>query len=274
MVDSAHIHTALGKICKNILFETRGEAVVLCDNSLVDKWYDLTNINRDIDDAWVREMKQEIIRMHQEATFMTNIIVGIDVRDIESLVINDMLLDVNVHDHESFRAKVYDGQHRMKAYSELYRENPAQLYQFMVTVYLIHTDDQEKQLLEKLNKRREFTELDRKVVDGRKTFLDVWNEVTGVEHQSRMCVRNIRGSKKIRDKKITDALTKMSAKSMKEFIEKVADAYKDEFMNKCKDPKFLRSAVFKVIADTQLYQLVRYYNHIPSADDWLYGISG
>lgn len=252
----------------NILHMDGGQAIVLSNNSLVDRMYDITNVNRDIDDAWVQEMKKEIKYMRERGQRMTAT-VGIDMRDIKNII--EVNSGASTEDEktalDTFRVKVYDSQHRLKALSELFREDPKTLYDFYVVVYIVDTNEDEKALLEKLNKRREFTKKDRTVVDARKAFMDVWDEVTGHENQTRLCVRTVRTSKRIRNQEITNALSKMARKDMKEKLYAIAKLYHKEFLQECENSKFVNSAVYKVIAETKLYQLVMYYKK--KDDSWL-----
>lgn len=268
MEEANRINQALDMIGTRL--HTNGQqALVLSNNTLVDKLYDMTNVNRDIDDAWVQKMKAEVLHMADHGQNMT-VTVGIDVRDIRAIM---AALQANATEeerrilYEGFKVRVYDGQHRLKALSELYYERPHAKYEFYALVYIIQNNEDEKLLLEKLNTRREFTQKDQQVVDARKMFLDVWDQVTGERNETRLCVRNIRTTKRIRSPHITEALSKMSASQMREKLFKIAENFRADFTKECETPKFVGSAVYKVIADTKLYQLVCYYR---SRDDsWL-----
>lgn len=259
-----HLHTALGWI-GSVIHKDGEQALVLSNNSLVDKLYEVTNVNRDIDPAWVQEMRKEILSMHEKGRRML-VTVGIDCRDIKTCVEAQADKEQLTHD-EHFRVRVYDGQHRLMAMSQLYAENPNQKIEFYVVVYLIENTAQEKELLVKLNCRREFTEKDQKVVDARKAFLDLWNEITGEKHENRLCVRNIRASKRIRDARVTEALSKMDIQGMKNKLSEISQKYYEEFRKMCENRKFVNSVVYQVIWDTKMYQLVCYYT--AKDDSWL-----
>ena len=247
----------LGKV----LHVTPGQAMILTDNTQIHK-FDNTAMNRNIDLKWVKIMKSEIKDMYAKGQLMTATVM----LDTDDIIAYKLACDEVPDD---FKCKIVDAQHRLEAMRQLRVEEPNTVYQFYATVYIVSSIEEERELFEKINKRKEMTQEDMDNVRTRERFLEAWNQLT-VNNRTRQCVKYIAKSKKLRDLGVMDALSFMSTNKIKDNIRKIAETYKPEFeRHSAHTEKFANSAVFKTIQSTKLYQLVNYASSKQTADEWI-----
>lgn len=244
-VISHNLNIALGLLSEKTYDVSNKQALCLSSMEYIDR-FALGSINRDINAEWVKEMKRSIIEMASVGR-RTTVTVCIDVRDIQ----------IALTDQEAgseFKAVIVDSQHRWSAMKELKRENPLMEYRFWLVVYVVHNEDDMKQLFLDLDKRLDITPSDKEQIAIRKRFVNAFSELTD-EHEKRRCVQRTKNLPILRDQEVMRALARLTTSDIKTRIQTVAEKYKREFET-ADLPK--TSVLYQVINDTKLYQLIHW----------------
>jgi hypothetical protein len=220
----------------------------LCSDVSFVGHFDVDPANRSVNDEWVREMKKEIVALHAKNEMMT-LTAAIDKRTIAAFI----HAKDNDEDLGMFKAILLDGQHRWTALKQLRDEKPKVEFKFFLIVYIVESDDEIRQRLLQLNKRREFTTSDAAEVDGRLKFLKAWNQST-LGSENRVCVRRIRNHELLRNASIVKCLMKMSESEIHKKLYEIASSYEGRY--KASSDRFKKSVAGQIIRSTGLYQLV------------------
>lgn len=244
-VISHNLNIALGLLSEKTYDVSNKQALCLSSLEYINR-FTLGSINRDINTEWVKEMKRSIIEMASVGR-RTTVTVCIDVRDIQ----------IALTDQEAgneFKAVIIDSQHRWTAMQELKKENPLMEYKFWLIVYVVHNEDDMKQLFLDLDKRLEITTSDKEQISVRKRFVNAFSDLTE-EHEKRRCVQRTKNLPVLRDQEVMRALSRLTTAEIKTKIQNIAEKYKREFES-ADLPK--TSVLYQVINGTKLYQLIHW----------------
>lgn len=247
-VSSAHIDEVarlFGKAIVDSAGNTR-QVLLLSDMTYLGR-LGLGALNRDVNQAWVKEIKQVLLNKIM-AHERIQLVACIDIRHIQAVLDGDAQPD-------TLTAIVVDGQHRLFALREIAKEHPGIVYDFRLELYVIRCEAEFEALLHGENNRCAFTETDHSVLAGRKRFVQVFSRLTaGCEN--RRCVQRTKNQDVLRsDQKVAAALANMSVYEIECAIKTCAAQYKSEW-ERVATPQVVKSAVGATIARTGMYQLL------------------
>jgi hypothetical protein len=254
MATEADLRLALTMLGTPLHMENN-QAMVLSDTSKVGM-FDYHACNRNVDAAWVPVIGKEIEQMAVKGAIM-HLIAAVDIREINTIIHNSRTQE---DAPEAFKAIILDGQHRLAYYREAHKKEPARILRFYVTVYVVSSDLEIRQLIADINKTRPMTTTDNADMNGRLRFVQEWDKYT-VGFHTRRCVRRVKNSQLLRQPGISKALASMTDAQIFAKLGEIAGRYKKRFENA--PDKFKASVPALVGRSCHLYQLVN------DTDGWL-----
>ena len=252
MMDARYCDEAAKYLGKRFLDYSNRQCIVLSDATYIDR-LELFSINRNVNAAWVTEMKKVIMNLFENRERFT-MTVCIDLRHIKSAL----------EDPEAardFKGLVVDGQHRFVALQQLCAENSKyKNYEFWIQIYLVQNDQEIYDLLKNLDKRLSFTTEDTNIVDARIKFIKAFRQLIPESEQHRRCVTGTCNHSVLRDDTIIRQLKVLGVHDIKSLIEKTAREYKDKF----EQAKLNKGALQTTIMASKQYQLIEW-----TSGDWI-----
>jgi hypothetical protein len=206
----------------------------------------LGSLNRDVNPAWVEEMKQ-VMQKKITSKERIQIIACIDIRDI-SIAINDPSY--------KFQAIILDAQHRWSSLQSIKQEYPNIQYDFWIEAYVISSEAEYIQLLSDVNNRHVFDKNEIDKIDTRTKFITAFSNLTkGCEN--RRCVQGTKKHGMLKNKEVIDALRNHSISDIEKMIKLSAISYRSQWEN-LKNAKLEKSALGATIIQTGLYNLIEW----------------
>ena len=216
------------------------------DHTYIDR-FAIHELNRNVDMAWVSQMKIEIMKTVMAEECMT-LTLAIDKRQIETA-----MNEPDGHDQGGFKAIILDGQHRWEAMRHLKEEVPGLSFNIWLIVYIVNNDAEILHRLETLNKRRAFSQADNDKIAVTQQFLEAFERLHTPSNQTRRCVVKVRKSRIL---KSDTFIAKHRTTTVEDFIARMIDIslqYKELWHSY--EEKTRKSVLNDVIRNTKLYQL-------------------
>jgi folylpolyglutamate synthase/dihydropteroate synthase len=258
VVTSEHVEFAARWLGKSMLSMNPTQVLLESDDSYIDK-FAIHELNRNVDMAWVSQMKIEMLKtiMVQECMTLT---LAIDVRLIATA------MEQGEGDGESegvmeegkeeggFKGIILDGQHRWEAMKQLKQELPNAKFKIWLIVYIVNNDQEILQRLDTLNKRRHFSQADNDKVAVTKRFLEAFSRKHTCTYQSKRCIVNVRRSSILKSLEFIKKHKQTSVVEFEDKLNAVAEKYKDAWLEARRTSK--KCTMNTVIYRTHMYQLI------------------
>jgi hypothetical protein len=250
IVEQSHYIYAATKLGRKILTGGATQILIESDNTFIDM-FEVHEMNRNIDEQWVKEMKTEVLKTSIAKECMA-ITLAVD----ERMIRRAMTEPDNSEQDGGFKAIILDGQHRVAAMKALKYEMPSLSYDIWLTVYIVEDDNAIIKRLEELNKRRPFTQDDTNKLYVVKRFMEAFEQLHKKENETRRCIQNVRKSPII---KSLTFIKKHNNTSVNEFITKIQNIsiqYKSRWNTIVDNNSKIQNLVLgQVINRTKLFQL-------------------
>jgi hypothetical protein len=245
-VTDGHVTYAASWLGTKMLSGNPNQVLIESNQSFLNR-FAIHELNRNVDDNWVAQMKIEILKTKMAEECMT-LTLAIDKRSIAT-ALNEP--DYN-EEQGGFKAIILDGQHRFIAMKQLVQEMPSIKFNMWLIVYIVSSDAEIVSRLETLNKRRAFTKTDSDKVATLQRFLEAFQSIHHVENQTRRCIVKVRKSAILKSEKFTQKHKSTTVADFVDVLNKIAAKYKSSWEERGL-PK--NSVLYNVVHDTKLYQL-------------------
>jgi hypothetical protein len=221
------------------------QILVESDQSFLSR-FTIHELNRNVDENWVHQMKVEIMKnaMAQECMTLT---LAIDERMIQTA-----MAEPEGDIHGGFKAIVLDGQHRLAGMKQLVQEMPSINFKIWLIVYIVKNDQEILNRLETLNKRRNFSDADNIKILVTKHFLEAFEAIHRPAHQSRRCIMNVRKSPILK----SDAFIKKHRLTTVDKFESKIRVVSEMYKARAEECEGKKGTLFEVIKSTGLHQLI------------------
>lgn len=232
------------------------QCILTTDTTKLDL-FTIHNLNRNINESHVQEMKKEIASMHMKKRFVI-LTVAIDINEVisayEEHVKDDNFLDFC----KDIKYIIIDGQHRYTALQRLISETTDPI-QILVICYLLQGDIQINELVEDINKNLPMKESDIEEIQKKRNFREIFTKMIPEHLQNKRCIRNIINSVYLKSKHLSEYLKVKESSDIKNDIYKISKNFEETFNEMIIDnPKFEQSAIGETIKSCGLYQLIQY----------------
>ena len=221
------------------------QLLIESDQSFLPR-FTIHELNRNVDENWVHQMKVEIMKNAMGKECMT-LTLAIDERMIQAA-----MAEPEGDIHGGFKAIVLDGQHRLAGMNQLIHEMPSINFKIWLIVYIVKNDQEILNRLETLNKRRNFSEADNNKILVTRQFLEAFETVHGPNHQTRRCIMNVRKSPILKSEEFIKKHRLTTVDKFETKIRVVSEMYKTR-VEECGGKK---GTLFEVIKSTGLHQLI------------------
>lgn len=244
-VTGEHVDFAASLLGTKVLCGSKNQVLIESNQGFLDR-FDVHEVNRNVDTAWVNQMKVEMLKTIMAEECMT-LTLAIDERLVKAA-----MEEPEGEAHGGFKAVIIDGQHRWYAMRQIMAELPKTTFRIWLVVYLVSNDTEIRYRLDTINKRRAFTQDDTDKVAVTMRFLDAFDRfVSDPALGSKRCILRVRKSTILKSSKFMDRHRNTTSDEFEQMIAGASASFQAPFY-----ALKGRSVLHDVVAATGLYQLM------------------
>ena len=206
----------------------------------------LGSMNRNVNAQWVADLVKTMFQELHTKRERTMLTLCIDLTQVSAALVDEEA-------RASFCAVILDGQHRWSAMKAIREAYPGTNIPFWVTVHLVHSDAEQQDIIAKLDRRSNITDIDRMVMESRKRFKDALMCAVGPSNLRRHCFIEAADHAVLREPRISAALARRvtSVEVASTMIDACSTAYEARYAQCAKGS--LRGGQRAMIKASQLY---------------------
>ena len=203
-VDPRVLNAALEYVTTKVLEVSDGgtQALGAADFSKLDA-LKLGSANRNVSAEWVNDLVRTMFMELHERRERTMLTLCIDLREVQAAL-------EDPEARAAFRAVILDGQHRWTAMRAIRDAYPGTNIPFWVTVHLVRTDEEQQDIITRLDRRSPITDVDRVVMEARARFKEALMLVVGPANIRRHAFHEAADHPVLREPRVCAALTRVA----------------------------------------------------------------
>jgi hypothetical protein len=239
---------SIPNILGKVVSAHKNQCFVDSDNTYL-RFLERHHANRLVDTDWVQELEKDMYAMITDG----------DVCEIEvAVILSDIQSYLADQDRgEDFKAVIVDGQHRVEAFKNIMKKHPNLRFPIWFKVYLVNTDDDIDKLIEKINNRRSFNQMDYAKKKVNATFIKAITQLVGEKNMNRRYILKVKRCKLLNDLKFVEKYKMATENDFIGVLNALSEQYKAACLNAVTlDQKYSKSAVFQLIIASKQYQFM------------------